>query len=118
MIAHRPISDPMPKARLTQLIRFGSASLGTSMLAAAATAVRSSESRRLVLFEGADRDRIQRRALQVDEGAACGALIEHPGGRGGGAVHPGTHRHGGKHRGEVGIEARRPVPTTTPSGTP
>jgi hypothetical protein len=36
MMAQTPISVPMPKIRLTQLIRLASASLGTSMAVASA----------------------------------------------------------------------------------
>ena len=41
MIAQMPISVPTPNTRLTQLTRFASVSLGTSMPAALATAARN-----------------------------------------------------------------------------
>ena len=47
MIAQTPISVPMPNTRLTQLTRFSSASLGTSIPVAPATASRSLGSRSL-----------------------------------------------------------------------
>jgi hypothetical protein len=66
MIAQIPISVPMPNTRLTQLARLASANLGTSMLAAPATAARSSGSR---FCAGAARhsDGVERRALQVHQ---------------------------------------------------
>ena len=47
MMAHMPMTVPMPNTRLTQLIRLASASLGTSMAVASATAARSSASKSL-----------------------------------------------------------------------
>ena len=118
MMAQMPIRVPMPNTRLTQLIRLASASLGTSMPVAPATAVRSSGSRPLCCRSAADRVGIERRALQVDEGAAGRVGVEHPGGRRGRALDPEPHGHGGQDRREVIVEAAVGRPMRRRCGNP
>ena len=104
MIAQTPISVPMPNTRLTQLTRLSSASLGTSMPAALATADAAGE-QVLLPVQRVHGDRVQRRALEVHQGAAGRIGVEHPGRRGGRPVGPHPHRHRGQRRREVAVEA-------------
>ena len=105
-MAQTPISVPRPNTRLTQLTRLASASLGTSMPAALATAVRSRGSRPLSRWRALGRcDWVERGALKVHQGTTGRVGVEHPGGRRGRAL--GTHPHGdrGQHGRQVAIEA-------------
>ena len=104
MIAQIPMSVPMPNTRLTQLIRFGSASLGTSMPAALAAAARSRGSRSFPL-QCADCDRVERRALQAHQSAARRIGINHPGRRRGRTLGTHPHSHRGQRCREIAVEA-------------
>ena len=50
-------------------------------------------------------DRVERRALQVHQGAAGGVRIEDPGGRRGRALGARPHGHRGQRGGQVGVQA-------------
>jgi hypothetical protein len=104
MIAQIPMSVPMPNTRLTQLIRFGSASLGTSMPAVLASRPQPRK-QVLVPLQCAHCDRVERRALQAHQSAARRIGINHPGRRRGRTLGTHPHSHRGQRCREIAVEA-------------
>ena len=104
-MAQTPISVPMPNTRLTQLTRLASASLGTSMPVALATAARSWGSSFLSCCTASTVTGSSAGALEVHQGAAGRVGVEHPARGRGRAL--GTHPHGhrGQHGRQVAVEA-------------